>query len=133
MFLPKHACITNLKFKFWVVVMITKQPFYLNGLEDEEKCRESAVGALALFLVTFVSSIGFIWYDSRNRYRWDEIATEEDHDLLPRGMSAYNIRTDSEIELSTRDFITESITEPVAEPVAEPVIEHNLLDLPEIS
>ncbi len=79
--------------------MIIKQPFYIGGLEDEEHCKDSAVGALGLFIVTFVSSITFIWYDSYNRYNWTEVATHEERDLLPRGMSSYNVRTDSEVEL----------------------------------
>jgi hypothetical protein len=79
--------------------MIIKQPFYIGGLEDEERCKDSAVGALGLFIVTFVSSITFLWYDSYNRDNWIEVATHEERDLLPRGMSSYNVRTDSEVEL----------------------------------
>jgi len=87
-------------FMFWVYIMLTKQPFYIIGLEGEEElCAENAKGAVGLFVVTFISSITFIKYDSWNNERWEAITMEEDRELLPRGMSQYNVRTHSEIEL----------------------------------
>lgn len=85
--------------KWWVVLMITKQPLYISGLEDEEYCKDSAKGALGLFIVTFLGSITYLWFDSRNKVEWQHIPTSESHELLPRGMSFYNVRIDSEVEL----------------------------------
>ena len=92
------------KKKLWVVTMISKQPFYMTGLEDEEQCKNSASGALALFIVTFIASITFVWYDSVNKVQYTEVSEHEE--LLPRGMSIYNVRTDSGLELP--DVITSS-------------------------
>ncbi len=80
--------------------MLTKQPFYIVGLEGEEElCADNAKGAIGLFVVTFISSITFIKYDAWNYEQWEAITMDEDRDLLPRGMSQYNVRTHSEIEL----------------------------------
>lgn len=69
-------------------------------MEDEQHCKESAMGALALFVATFIGSSTFIWYDSKNKVAYQELSTHDTpHDLLPSGMSQYNIRTDSELEL----------------------------------
>jgi hypothetical protein len=82
--------------------MITKQSFYIKGInpDNEEEFAGNAAGATVLFIVTFVSSITMIKYDSWNREQWDQVALEDDVSLLPRGMSEYNVRTDSELEMS---------------------------------
>eukprot|EP00567_Pseudictyota_dubia_P007624 CAMPEP_0197444770 /NCGR_PEP_ID=MMETSP1175-20131217/10166_1 /TAXON_ID=1003142 /ORGANISM="Triceratium dubium, Strain CCMP147" /LENGTH=133 /DNA_ID=CAMNT_0042975617 /DNA_START=355 /DNA_END=753 /DNA_ORIENTATION=+ len=55
-------------FMLWVGVMISKQPFYMKGLEDVDRCRSNAFGAMWMFVFTFVSSVAYLWYDS-NRHR----------------------------------------------------------------
>mmetsp|Transcript_7023 Transcript_7023/g.21018 ORF Transcript_7023/g.21018 Transcript_7023/m.21018 type:complete len:143 (-) Transcript_7023:707-1135(-) len=55
-------------FMLWVGIMITKQPFYMKGLEDVDRCRSNAFGAMWLFIFTFVSSVAYLCYDS-NRHR----------------------------------------------------------------
>ena len=72
----------------------------MNGIEDEKLYKENATGALALFITTFISSTTFIWYDSKNKEQWDRENEEEHLSLLPRGMSDYNVRNDSELELN---------------------------------
>lgn len=118
-------------------MMIEKQPLYISGMENEEHCKESALGALFLFIITLIGSLTFNWYDSRNKERWHEISQHDDHDLLPRGMSAYNFRTDSELELISpsqhesyhEDIIVEDET-PSSRTNNQP---DDLLDLPAIS
>lgn len=56
-------------FMLWVGMMITKQPFYIKGLESEEECRSNAFGAMGFFVFTFVSSLAYLYYD-RNRHRY---------------------------------------------------------------
>ena len=80
-------------------MMISKQPLLVRGMEDEQRCKDNAMGALALFIVTFIGSLTFQWFESKTRDRWQQLSTEDPYDLLPRGMSMYNIRTDSELEL----------------------------------
>jgi len=51
--------------QLWVGIMVQSQSFFIAGIEDEEKARSSAFGAMGMFLVTFVASLGGMWYDSR--------------------------------------------------------------------
>ena len=104
--------------QFWVIMMITKQPLLVRGMEDEQNCKENAIGALALFIVTFIGSLTFQWFDSKSRDRWEQLSTEDPNDLLPSGMSRYNIRTDSELELMGIDT---------------PPLDENHINLPAIS
>lgn len=56
-------------FMLWVGIVITKQPFYIKGLEDVDQCRTNAFGAMWTFVLTFISSVAYLWYDS-NRHRY---------------------------------------------------------------
>ena len=47
--------------------MLTKQPFYIAGIEDVEQAQSSAWGAMTMFLVTFVASLAGIWYDNSKK------------------------------------------------------------------
>jgi hypothetical protein len=50
--------------QLFVGVLLSTQPFFLTGIEDEEKAKGSAFGAAGTFAVTFFASLGGVWYDS---------------------------------------------------------------------
>lgn len=47
--------------------MIQTQPFFIAGLEDTDEAKANAFGAMAMFIVTFISSLLGMWYDSQNK------------------------------------------------------------------
>lgn len=47
--------------------MLKTQPFFIAGIEDYDEATSSAFGAMAMFIVTFVSSLLGLWYDSQNK------------------------------------------------------------------
>jgi len=66
--------------QLWVGVMISTQPFFIAGIEDAEKCKSSAFGAMVMFIVAFVLSIAGIYYDKAN-------PKEEESPEMPEGYS----------------------------------------------
>lgn len=44
--------------------MIHTQSFFISGIDDPELAKESAFGAMTMFIVTFVLSIVGIFYDN---------------------------------------------------------------------
>ena len=50
--------------QLWVGVMIHFQPFYIGGLNNDEQAQANAFGAMAMFVGTFILSIGGIYYDA---------------------------------------------------------------------
>jgi len=72
--------------------MILYQPFFIRGLGEEEKCRNSAFGAMFIFLVTFTSSCVYLIFDGYSRRRklsYAAVNTENSDFLIPAGMSEY--------------------------------------------
>jgi hypothetical protein len=55
--------------------MISSQSFFIAGLEDPEEAKNSAFGAMGMFIFTFVASVGGIVYDSN--FKKVEIGTPE--------------------------------------------------------
>lgn len=53
-----------MRFQLYVGVLVSTQPFFISGIEDQEKAQTSAFGATGMFLFTFLASMGGIWYDS---------------------------------------------------------------------
>jgi hypothetical protein len=47
--------------------MIQTQSFFIAGLDDADAARNSAFGAMGMFLFTFVASMLGIWYDSQHK------------------------------------------------------------------
>jgi hypothetical protein len=47
--------------------MIHSQPFFIAGIEDAAVARASAWGATGCFLVTFLASMGGLYYDANNK------------------------------------------------------------------
>jgi len=59
--------------------MLTKQPFFIGGIEDIEVATESAFGAFFMFMFVFVLSAIGMWYDSnfgKKASEAEEIETE---------------------------------------------------------
>lgn len=65
--------------------MISKQPFFMAGIEDIEEARASAFGAFGMFVFTFIMSALGIWYDSQNK----ESEIEDDEN----GETGYQLST----------------------------------------
>lgn len=43
--------------------MLTYQPFYIGGIEDVQHAKNSAYGAMAMFILTFILSVLYIIFD----------------------------------------------------------------------
>ena len=56
-----HLLLTT---QLWVGVLLSTQSFFVGGLDDPEAAKNSAFGAMGMFLVTFFASIFGIYYDS---------------------------------------------------------------------
>lgn len=70
------------------------QPFYIRGLEDVDNCRQSAFGAMVLFIVIFFVSICYLCLDStcgRRRYNQLEMSEHSERSSLPPGMTDYEV------------------------------------------
>jgi len=78
--------------------MIVKQPFFLLGLDDYEVCKDSAFGAMWIFIMTFAVSVIYIVYESSSKPPYEEVDHREERPMLPPGMTDY--RVNSEVELS---------------------------------
>jgi hypothetical protein len=80
----------------WVWVMITKQPFYMKGLDDEKNCRDNAFGAIFVFLVLFLISGLYLAFDSFCLHRMYGSSSsygdvEQMDFMLPPGMTDYTV------------------------------------------
>jgi hypothetical protein len=47
--------------------LVSTQPFFIAGIEDPSETRNSAFGAMFMFVITFALSIGGIWYDGKHK------------------------------------------------------------------
>jgi len=86
-----------------VATLISKQPFYIGGLEDVDLCKSSAVGAMGMFLFTFVASVAHICYEKANPYSRTNtnLNSMEEMDFVGRpGMRDFPDRTSSLYELA---------------------------------
>jgi hypothetical protein len=102
-------------FKFWVGMMISKQPFFFLGLEDVNQCKSNAFGAMWVFLISFGASIAYLIFESaienkrRRQLEYSHEQEQEDHPMLPRGMSDYIVNT--EVELSDMSTLNLNVRE----------------------
>mmetsp|Transcript_23627 Transcript_23627/g.31388 ORF Transcript_23627/g.31388 Transcript_23627/m.31388 type:complete len:135 (-) Transcript_23627:542-946(-) len=76
--------------------MISKQSFYIKGIDDPETFKDSAFGAMGLFIATFVLSIVYLMYDSCCAYRFTPHDNMYDSVPspgygLPPGMTDYEV------------------------------------------
>lgn len=53
--------------------MITKQPFFIGGIEDFGKARGAAFGAMWAYVITFVFSLILEFRDTKRKHREDVI------------------------------------------------------------
>lgn len=68
--------------QFWVSILLTKQPFLISGIEDYDKAKDSALGAMGLFAVTLVYSIYKVYNP-----------TEVKEEIEAQGMEGYQLNT----------------------------------------
>jgi hypothetical protein len=88
-----------LPLQFWVFLMISLQPFFIKGLSDIKKCRNSSMGAAIMFVVSFCTSLGYAIYASTKKSKSEETwkLQETKAPSLPEGLTDYtpNIPTSS--------------------------------------
>lgn len=75
--------------QFWVVIMITYQPFFIGGLDDVHRAKGSAFGAAAMFVGTFIGSIIGMVYECVTRRSEVEHASSNNSSRLGFTMPAY--------------------------------------------
>ena len=61
--------------------LLSTQPFLIAGIEDDEHAKKSAFGATAMFVFTFIASLGGIWYESNNTAEPVEGESEAEYHL----------------------------------------------------
>lgn len=86
--------------KLWVGLMLTYQPFFIQGLDDVTgvEGKKTAFQTMFLFLATLLTSIGYLVYDKERIRREAAYEAVDNFDFtLPRGMTDYVVR---EIELT---------------------------------
>ena len=69
--------------------MLQTQPFFIGGIEDVEEARNSAFGAMGMFLVCFLLSVVGIWYDSQYKVDPSAAEPESDYQLSNDGVPTY--------------------------------------------
>jgi len=87
-------------FMLWVGLMLTYQPFFIQGLDDVTgvEGKKTAFQTMFLFLATLLTSIGYLVYDKERIRREAAYEAVDNFDFtLPRGMTDYVVR---EIELT---------------------------------
>jgi hypothetical protein len=80
---------SSLIFQLWVGVVIYSQPFFISGIENDEEARASAFGAMGMFLVTFLASLGGMWYDTKYKAEPIEEGDEAGYQLSHGEVSTY--------------------------------------------
>ena len=77
-----------------VGVLLTKQPFYIAGIEDYERAKGSAYGAAATFVVVFVVSMVYTIKEGRKLDRLTRSRIPYDATTASNGNGAYSdVRT----------------------------------------
>ena len=71
--------------------MLTAQPFYITGIEDEEKAKSSAFGAFLMFMAVFGLSAYGMYYDSNLKP-----SHGIDENGMTNGDSAYHLSGDGD-------------------------------------
>ena len=57
---------TGVLFLLFVYTLLSTQPFFVNGVENVDSAKASALGAVVLFVVLFFISVAGIFRSSRN-------------------------------------------------------------------
>jgi len=69
--------------------MLVTQPFFIGGIEDEDKAKTSAFGAMGMFAFTFIASMAGLWYDSQ--YKAEPIEAGEGGDGAEYHLSSESV------------------------------------------
>lgn len=76
----------------FVGILMQQQAFYIKGVEDSEKIKESAFGAMGMFIFSFFASCYGVYHHEKYR-RSSDIQTDIDNFdrllHLPEGTTAY--------------------------------------------
>ena len=67
--------------QFWVAIILTKQPFFLIGINDVEVAKDNAIGAMGLFALTLVYSVYKIYFPDAEKEEEPESAGMEGYQL----------------------------------------------------
>jgi len=73
-------------------VLLTYQPFFISGIEDEAVALQSAWGAMVMFICTFFLSLYGIYHDSQNKVEGSD--SPEGYSLNPGSATQYGSRYD---------------------------------------
>mmetsp|Transcript_2721 Transcript_2721/g.4039 ORF Transcript_2721/g.4039 Transcript_2721/m.4039 type:complete len:110 (+) Transcript_2721:177-506(+) len=56
-------------FMLFVAILITTQPFFIGGIEDFQKARGAAYGAMWAYVITFILSVILDFRDAKRKHR----------------------------------------------------------------
>ena len=90
---------------FWVGIMVSSQPFYIAGIEDDQHVKRSAFGAMGMFIFSLAASIYGIYYHEKHRRVADIEEELQNYDRMlrmPEGMSNYRVN----VEMSSGESFT---------------------------
>ena len=79
--------------QLWVGILIQTQPFFIAGIEDPAENRNSAFGAMFMFLITFALSMGGIWYDGQSKAETIEKEIDGEYQLASEHVQSYGTAT----------------------------------------
>mmetsp|Transcript_17720 Transcript_17720/g.27566 ORF Transcript_17720/g.27566 Transcript_17720/m.27566 type:complete len:120 (-) Transcript_17720:204-563(-) len=83
---------TGILFTLYVGVLLSKQPFLLSGIDNDDDAKSSAFGAMGMFILTFGLSIYGIYHDAQQKR--EEIDNPENYQLNSGNVPAYGSRFD---------------------------------------
>ncbi len=76
--------------QLWVFIMLSKQAFFIPDVHDPETARNSAFGAMIMFIVIFVLSFTYVTLVDRS-----SSSTNKESDADSTGSEGYLLTTDS--------------------------------------
>lgn len=68
--------------QFWVGMMLTRQPFFVGGIEDVQLARSSAFGSCYMYCATFGISLVITYRDTRKKRRNLILARQQQNDAM---------------------------------------------------
>ena len=95
----RHIHVSLVVFPFstqlFVAILLTRQPFFIGGIDDVQHAKESAFGAMYAFIVTFCASL-ILWYRDARKKRRGLILTRHVYEQVPpmHPIESYEINLD---------------------------------------
>ena len=86
---PQTASPVVFPSQLWVGILIQTQPFFIAGLDDPADNRNSAFGAMFMFLITFGLSLAGIWYDGKSKTVASEKEIDGEYQLASEHVPSY--------------------------------------------